>query len=102
MEYIKKLGNNDYDKFKKIFTVFEKEPFYEAWTEQNYNDEFNDFIENGEIYGIFIKNEICGLVTIKAKYKKWEELDLDIEKSIYLSDIAVSKDKRNNGKYSNI
>ena len=97
MEYIRKLNKNDFENFKKVFMVFEAEPFYEAWTEEDYVEEFLDFIENGQIYGIFIKDNICGLITIKEKYLKWDELDINVEKSIYLSDIAVRKNSRNNG-----
>lgn len=35
--------------------VFESEPFYEAWTENDYVHEFLDFIENGQMYGFFRK-----------------------------------------------
>lgn len=77
--------------------VFESEPFYEAWTEDDYVQEFLDFIKNGQMYGIFLENDICGLITIKEKYLKWDELEIDVEKAIYLSDIAVCKNSRNNG-----
>lgn len=97
MENIRKLNCNDFDDFKKVFMVFESEPFYEAWSEEDYIQEFLDFIEKGEIYGIFLNDEICGLITIKQKYLKWDELDIDVERSIYLSDIAVRKNSRNNG-----
>lgn len=97
MEKIKKLNIKDYEDFKKVFSVFELEPFYEAWTEEEYQEEFIDFINNGQIYGIYLENNICGLITIKEKYLKWNELDIDIEKSIYLSDIAVKRESRNNG-----
>lgn len=97
MENIKRLCLKDYIDFKKVFSVFELEPFYEAWTEEDYQEEFIDFINNGQIYGIYLDNNICGLITIKEKYLKWDELDIDVEKSIYLSDIAVRRDSRNNG-----
>lgn len=97
MEYIRKLDSNDFNNFKKVFMVFESEPFYEAWTEDDYVQEFLDFIENGQMYGIFLENDICGLITIKEKYLKWDELEIDVEKAIYLSDIAVCKNSRNNG-----
>ncbi len=97
MEDIRKLNSKDYEDFKKVFQMFEREPFYEAWEEEDYIQEFIDFIENGQMYGIYIKDEICGLITIKEKYKKWDELELDIEKSIYLSDIVVRRNSRNRG-----
>ncbi len=97
MEYIRKLDNSDYESFKKVFSVFEAEPFYEAWTEEEYAYEFLDFIKNGEIYGIFFGNTIWGLITIKEKYLKWDALEIEVAKSIYLSDIAVCKEARNKG-----
>ena len=97
MENIRELNENDYNDFKKVFMVFEAEPFYEAWSEEDYEEEFLDFVNNGKMYGIYIDNEICGLITIKKRYLKWDELDIDVEKSIYLSDIAVRKNSRNKG-----
>lgn len=97
MENIRMLNKNDYENFKKVFRVFEGEPFYEAWSEEDYKEEFNDFIKNGKMYGIFFKNEIYGLITIKEKYLKWDKLNIDVEKSVYLSDIAVIKNARNKG-----
>ncbi len=97
MEYIKKLGNQDFQDFKQVFQVFEAEPFYEAWSEEDYIEEYNDFMNNGEVFGIYMQDIICGLITIKAKYLKWDQLDIDVEKSVYLSDIAVRKNVRNHG-----
>lgn len=97
MEYIRELNINDYENFKKVFMVFEAEPFYEAWSEEDYQEEFNDFIKNGKMYGIFLNKEICGLITIKEKYLKWDQLNIDVEKSVYLSDIAVRRNSRNRG-----
>lgn len=97
MEYIRRLNKNDFNSFKKAFMVFEAEPFYEAWTEEEYIQEFLDFIENGQMYGIFIEEDIYGLITIKEKYLKWDKLEIEVEKAIYLSDIAVCKNARKKG-----
>lgn len=97
MENIRKLGINDYENFRKVFMVFESEPFYEAWTEDDYKQEFLDLYENGKLFGIFIDGEMLGLITIKERFKKWDELDIDVEKSIYLSDVAVKREARKNG-----
>lgn len=78
MEYIRKLDENDFENFKKVFIVFETEPFYEAWTKEEYIEEFADFINNGQMYGIFLENDICDLITIKEKYLKWDELEIDV------------------------
>ncbi len=97
MENIRRLGREDFDDFKKVFQVFEAEPFYEAWSEEDYIEEFLDFMNHGQVFGIYIKDIICGLITIKERYLKWDELDIDVDKSIYLSDIAVRKNARNHG-----
>ena len=97
MEYIRKLNINDFENFKKVFVVFESEPFYECWTQKGYEEEFLDFLQNGQMYGIFLENAICGLITIKKRYLKWDKLEIDIENSIYLSDIAVCENARNKG-----
>lgn len=97
MELIRKLNVEDFANFKAVFTVFESEPFFEAWTEEEYISEFLDFLNNGLMYGIFIGDTICGLITIKKKYLKWPELEIDVESSVYISDIAVQKNARNKG-----
>ena len=97
--YIRRLNINDYKKFKKISGVWGDFPFFELWTEGDYVEEFNDFIQNGEIYGIFSEDNILGLITIKQKYLKWDQLEgvIDVENSIYLSDIAVCEESRGMG-----
>lgn len=97
MEYIIRLNESDFEDFKKVFMVFEDEPFYEAWTEEIYAQEFEDFLEHGKMYGIYLDGVICGLITIKERYLKWEKLEIDVEKAVYLSDIAVVKAARNHG-----
>lgn len=77
--------------------VFEGEPFYELWTDDDFEQEFSDFIKNGQIFGIYLDDSICGLITIKKNYLKWDKLDIDVERAIYLSDIAVCRSSRNNG-----
>ena len=52
MELIRKLNVEDFANFKAVFTVFESEPFFEAWTEEEYISEFLDFLNNGLMYGI--------------------------------------------------
>ena len=37
MEFIRKLNVEDFANFKAVFTVFESEPFFEAWTDLNRN-----------------------------------------------------------------
>lgn len=69
MELIRKLNVEDFANFKAVFTVFESEPFFEAWTEEEYISEFLDFLNNGLMYGIFIGDTICGLITIKKIFK---------------------------------
>lgn len=97
--YIRKLNINDYENFKKVSGVWGKYPFFEEWTEEDYVEEFSDFIQNGEMYGIFLDDKIFGMITIKQKYLKWDELKgvIDVEKSIYLSDIAVCEGSRGMG-----
>lgn len=94
---IRRLNKNDFRFFVKAFSEFEEDPFYEAWTMEEYVEEFLDFIENGLMYGLFDESEMCGLITIKEKYLKWNELDIDVEQSVYLSDIVVCKEYRRKG-----
>lgn len=97
MEFIRELDSRDFNYFKDVFKVFEKEPFYEDWSDDDFLQEFLDFLQNGKIYGIFLEGNICGLITIKKNYLKWDELDIDVERAVYLSDIAVKKSARNRG-----
>jgi len=90
---------NNYDEFKKVFTVFRGEPFFENWTEDQLRYEFDYLKKDGEIYGYYLDNlDMVGLVSIiYGAIKDHPIIFKNPEKTIYLSDIAVINSERGNG-----
>lgn len=89
----------NYEDFKKVFSVFKGEPFFEDWTEEEMHNEFLGLKINGEVFGYYTEDEgIVGIVTFKygASDKHPVRFD-DPEKTIYFSDIAVIKEQRGKG-----
>ena len=88
-----------YEDFKKVFSVFKEEPFFENWTEEEMHDEFLNLKINGEVFGYYLDDkDIAGIVTFK--YGAFNDHPVkfdDPEKIIYFSDIAVIKGQRGNG-----
>lgn len=87
-----------YGDFKKVFNIFEKAPFWEKWSEEEYYEEYCNFINNGEMYGYYDIDDIYGLITILYGMQKKCPITFEVpEKVIYLSDVAVLEDKRQLG-----
>lgn len=94
---IKNVDN--YEEFKKVFSVFSGAPFFEKWTEDKLKYEYDYLKKDGEIYGYYLDNhEIIGLVSIVfGAIKNHPLIFKNPEKTIYLSDIAVIYSQRGNG-----
>ena len=91
---IKKLNEKDFDVFEYIFREFEKEPFFEKWTNQEVYDEFKEFINTG----IMFTYDDKGLATFIPNKRKKEGLPYESWRSfIYLSDIVVVGEYRGQG-----
>ena len=89
----------NYDEFKKVFSVFKEEPFFENWTDEEMHNEFLGLKVNGEIFGYYLNNEgIVGIITFKYGAFGNHPVNFDNpEKTVYFSDIAVIKDFRGRG-----
>ena len=89
---------NNYDQFKEVFKVFMDEPFYEAWTNNDMEEEYNEIKNNGEIIGYYNNNDLSGILTLidgardshPVKFSNPQEV-------IYVSDIAVKHEYRGRG-----
>ena len=40
-----------YEDFKKVYKIFKEYPFYEAWTENLFKEEYEYLKQYGEMYG---------------------------------------------------
>lgn len=94
---IKNLKN--YEEFRKVFDIFKYYPFFEAWTEDEFYEEFLYLKQMGEIFGCYLDdNEIVGLVSLIYGAKSSHPVKFENpEKVMYISDIAVTDKYRGNG-----
>ncbi len=96
-ERIKNLKN--YDEFRKIFEIFRYYPFFEAWNEEEFREEFEYLKTYGEIFGYYLSDgEIVGLISLIYGAKESHPVKFNNpDKVMYISDIAVMSDHRNKG-----
>ena len=89
----------DYDDFKKVFSVFKEEPFFENWTEEEMHNEFLELKTNGEVFGYYLDDDnIVGIITFKfGAFNNHPVSFNDPENVVYFSDVAVLKDHRKKG-----
>ena len=99
---INKVINNikvvkNYDEFRSVYGVFMEEPFYEAWTEDEFKEEYNYLKDNGEVIGYY-NDEICGLLNLIDGAKSDQPVSFpDNDKVLYISDIAMKRKYRGRG-----
>lgn len=55
---------NNFVQFRDVFKVFMDEPFYEAWTNDDMEEEYNEIKNNGEIIGYYNNNDLSGILTL--------------------------------------
>ena len=89
---------NNFKDFQEVFKVFMSEPFFEAWTENDMKEEFEDIKSHGEILGYYTNFDIAGLLTLIDGAKESHPVKFENpEKVIYISDVATKKEYRGKG-----
>lgn len=94
---IKNMKN--YDDFRKVFDIFKYYPFFEAWTEEEFREEFEYLKNMGEIFGYYLNTgEVVGLISMVYGAKDSHPVKFaNPEKVMYLSDVAIIDKYRGNG-----
>lgn len=88
-----------YEEFRRVFGIFKGAPFYEAWKEEEFLEEFEYLKTYGEIFGFYTNTgDVAGLVSLIYGAKDSHPVKfLEPKKVMYLSDIAVLPKYRGNG-----
>jgi len=95
-EEIKRV--KDYLDFRKVYGIFKEHPFYEAWTEELFAEEYDNIIKTGDVFGCYVDNKIVSLLNIIYGAEETHPVKFDNpEKVIYISDIATLNSHRNKG-----
>ena len=89
----------EYEDFRKVFDIFKYYPFFEAWTEEEFREEYDYLKNDGEIYGYYMNTgEIAGLISLIYGAKSDHPVRFeDPDKVMYISDVAVLEPYRGNG-----
>lgn len=93
----------DVEDFKRIYTVFSREPYKELITPQEVEEIFAEYQENGWIFGAHHFNdkqvgECVGLVAIERGVQAKMPVKYEKEKKVaYLADVAVLEQYRERG-----
>ena len=89
---------NNFKEFEEVFKVFMSEPFYEAWTKEEMEEEYDYIKSHGEILGYYTNFDIAGLLTLIDGAKDSHPVKFENpEKVIYISDIATKEQYRGKG-----
>lgn len=93
---VKKLNN--YNDFRKVFKIFETEPFWEKWSEELIREEYDEFQSIGGIYAKYDIDDIMGIITLIYGARSSHPVTFeDPSKAIYISDLAVLHEYRGKG-----
>lgn len=86
------------DDFKKVYRVFCGEPYNEKYEDEELEDIFKEYKENGYIYGVYAEENCAGLVALEKGVKNDHPVKFDEgEKVMYLADVAVLEKYRKSG-----
>lgn len=84
--------------FKRVYKVFSEPPYNEVYTEEDLERIYNEYNENGYIYGAYNGEECIGLVVIQRGVNQDQPVSYEKNKKImYLADIAVLNSYRKQG-----
>ncbi len=88
-----------YEDFRKVFEIFKHYPFFEAWNEEEFLEEYKYLKSNGEIFGSYTNlGDIAGLITMIEGAKESHPVTfVNPDKVMYISDVAVLEPYRGNG-----
>lgn len=92
---IKELTN--LEDFKKVYKVFSGPPYNEKYTEEELEEIFREYQENGYIYGAYNNEECIGIIALEKGAKANQPVNFQNQKVMYLADVAVLNDYRRKG-----
>ena len=91
---IKELKKDEYKIFYKLFKGFELAPFFEKWTDEEIEKTFEEFMQDGLVFGLKDK----GIITILPEKRKSSILPYsEWGKFCYISDVMVDENSRRQG-----
>ena len=87
----------DLDDFKKVYRVFSGPPYNEKYTEEELEEIFKEYQENGYMYGAYKDTECLGLIALERGVKTNQPVNFQHENVMYLADVAVLNAYRRQG-----
>ncbi len=92
---IKELNN--LEDFKKVYKVFSGPPYNEKYTEEELEEIFREYQENGYIYGAYSNQDCIGIIALEKSAKSNQPVNFQDKKVMYLADVAVLNEYRRKG-----
>lgn len=83
--------------FKRVYKVFSGPPYNEKYTEEELEEIYREYKENGYIYGAYNDSECIGMIALECGVKSNQPVNFNNQKVMYLADIAVLNDYRRKG-----
>ena len=86
-----------YEDFKRIYQVFGEKPYEEKYTEEDFQEIYEEYIKKGKIYGAYVEERLVGIIAVTDGIKKGQPVNFGNKKDLYLSDVAVDPKFRKQG-----
>ena len=83
--------------FKKVYKVFSGPPYNEKYTDEELEEIFTEYKENGYLYGAYRKEDCIGLIALERGAKQNQPVKFKKDKIMYLADVAVLDEYRRKG-----
>lgn len=83
--------------FESVYQVFTEEPYNEKYTKEELQEIFEEYREEGYMYGVYDKDKCLGLIALKDGVEEEHPVEFEEERIMYLADIAVLDEYRRTG-----
>ena len=94
-EQIQKLQK--LEDFKRVYRVFSGPPYNEKYTEEELEEIFIQYQQNGYLYGAYTQDGCVGLIALERGRQEGQPVSFEGEKVMYLADVAVLGEYRRKG-----
>ena len=69
-----------YEDFKRIYQVFGEKPYEEKYTEEDFQEIYEEYIKKGKIYGAYVEERLVGIIAVTDGIKKGQPVNFGNKK----------------------
>lgn len=88
---------NELADFESVYQVFSEEPYNEKYTKEELQEIYEEYKEEGYMYGVYDEDKCLGLIALKNGAQEEHPVEFEEKRVMYLADIAVLDEYRRTG-----